>query len=122
MIKVKHPDPERNKHQEELLASLPPAMRHYHELMFTYGNITYRYHQEAKNFKPTEEDWQEWIEGLPENMRNAVQKEGFEKCKSILSFTRYVNEKHDVGLDEYVRLHMDVEDYQEWQTMNNNTA
>jgi hypothetical protein len=40
---------------------------------------------------------------------------GFEACKGILSFTRYVNEKNDVGLEEYIRQRMDPEDYAEYQ-------
>ena len=38
---------------------------------------------------------------------------GFRGCRTILSFTRYVNEKHDIGMEEYVRGLMGEEEYQE---------
>jgi hypothetical protein len=115
MIKVKHPDESCHQRQEAFLASCPADKRRFHELLFTHGNITYRYHQEAKTFKPTEADFKEWLEGLPENMRQDMELKGFKACKGILSFTRYVNEKNDIGLEEYVQLHMDPEDFAEYQ-------
>lgn len=116
MIKVKHPDEDCNQMQEAFLIKCPADERRLHELLFTHGNITYRYHQEARDFKPTEKDFAEWLEGLPENIRRDMQQKGFEACKGVLSFTRYVNEKNDVGLDEYVRQRMDPADWTEYQS------
>ena len=53
MIHVKHPAEECNRNQEAFLASCPPEQRRQHELMFSYGNATYRYHNEARKFEPT---------------------------------------------------------------------
>ncbi|KAA5539659.1 hypothetical protein [Adhaeribacter rhizoryzae] len=92
MIKVKHPDESCNQMQEAFLAKCPIDERRFHELLFTHGNISYRYHQEARNFEPTEKDYEEWLGGLPENIRQDMQRKGFAACKGILSFTRYVNE------------------------------
>jgi hypothetical protein len=39
------------------------------------------------------------------------------KVEGVLSFTRYVNEKNDVGLDEYIKLHMDPADYAEYRQL-----
>jgi len=114
MIKVKHPDEKCNIQQEAYLAECSPENRRFHELLFTNGNITYRYHTQAKDFSPTPEDYQEWLAGLPENIRKSMQEKGFEGCKSVLSFTRYVNEKNDIGLEEYVREQMGAEDYAEY--------
>ncbi|GEO05527.1 hypothetical protein AAE02nite_31910 [Adhaeribacter aerolatus] len=116
MIKVKHPDESCNQIQETFLAKCPAEERRFHELLFTHGNISYRYHQEAKEFNPTVKDFEEWLEGLPENMRHDMQQRGFEACKGILSFTRYVNEKNDIGLDEYVRQQMGSADFAEYQS------
>jgi len=121
MIKVKHPDEECNQMQEAFLANCPADQRRFHELLFTKGNISYRYHQEARAFNPTVKDFEEWLAGLPDNMRHDMQQRGFEVCKSILSFTRYVNEKNDIGLDEYVRQHMDPEDLAEYQSFLTNS-
>jgi len=53
MIKVKHPLEHCNISQEEFLKKCPEKDRRFHELLFTYGNVTYRYHSEAKEFNPT---------------------------------------------------------------------
>lgn len=116
MIKVKHPDPDCHQMQEEFLAQCPADQRRFHELLFTNGNITYRYHQEATTFQPTLIDFEEWLTGLPDNIRQDMQRKGFEGYKNALSFTRYVNEKHDIGLEEYMRQHMDPEDLAEYQS------
>ncbi len=117
MIHVKHPGEEYNRNQEAFLASCPPEERRAHELMLSYGNATYRYHNEARKFEPTEQDWAEWLEGLAEPMRTASRGMGFDTCKTILSFTRYVMEKNDVGMDEYVRRLMGGEVYAEYHAM-----
>lgn len=114
MIKIKHPKEDCNGSQEAFLANCPADQRRFHELLFTVGNITYRYHQSAKDYSPSLQDYHEWLEGLPENVRKGMQEKGFESCKSVLSFTRYVNEKNDVGLEEYIRQQMDDEDFAEY--------
>ncbi|MCC9167878.1 hypothetical protein [Pontibacter harenae] len=103
--------------QQAFLDACPPEDRRFHELMFTYGNIVYRYHQQSQEFEPSEEDYLEWLEGLPENVQRHMRQLGFEKCRSVLSFTRYVLEKNDVGQEEYVRQHMDSEDYAAYRAM-----
>jgi hypothetical protein len=119
MIKVKHPDPECNRNQEEMVNSAPENRKRFHELLFTHGNICYHYHNEAKRFNPTEADYREWLDGLPASIRKDMEKDGFEKCRTYLSFIRYVNEKNDIGIDEYIRLHMDPDDYLEYMAMLN---
>ncbi|HEV8514759.1 MAG TPA: hypothetical protein VGQ59_15855 [Cyclobacteriaceae bacterium] len=112
-----HPDPKCVKAQEEFLAACDPNQRRFHELIFMYGNIAYRYHKGAKEFDPTVNDWLEWIEGLDEPMKRKFRNDGFSACKNVLSFTRYVNEKNDVGIDEYIKLHMPPEDWAEYKSM-----
>lgn len=117
MIKVKHPHPECNIAQEKYLANCPQEDRRFHELLFTYGNITYRYHRDAGRLDPIEEDFKEWLQGLPENIRNKMQTDGFEACKKVLSFTRYIMEKNEIGIEEYIQLHMDPEDLEEYKSV-----
>ena len=100
---------------EEFIASCPLDQRRFHELMFTHGNIVYRYHNDAKRLNPTQEDYYEWLEGLPANAKEGMSKLGFEGCKTILSFTRYVMEKNDIGLEEYIKAHMSLEDRLEYK-------
>ena len=46
------------------------------------------------------QDYEEWLEGLPDNVSRGMAAKGFEECRTLLSFTRYVNERHDVGMEE----------------------
>jgi len=112
-----HPDSDCRKQQAEFLSSCPSEHRRFNELLFMHGNITYHYHKQAKEFNPTQSDWQEWIEGLDEPMKSYFRKKGFEKSRGVLSFTRYVNEKNDIGLDEFVRQHMNADDYSEFNSI-----
>lgn len=112
-----HPDEERNQAQAEFLERCAPEDRRFHELMFMVGNATYRYHQSAQDLDPSEADWKEWIDGLNEPFKSGMIKEGFTKGKGILAFTRYVMEKHDVGLDEYLREHINSKDLDEFNQL-----
>lgn len=114
MIKVKHPLAEKNKEQEEFINSLPEQNRKQHELLFSYGNSTYRYYLGAKG---SEEDFKEWLQGLDESDRIFFESKGFETCKTILPFLRYVQEKKDIGLNAYVRELMGDDDYQNYQLL-----
>lgn len=76
MIKVKHPVPHCNTAQEATLKQLPEDQRRFQELFFSYGNATYRYHQLATEHEPTHQDYEEWLEGLPENIAKDIQRHG----------------------------------------------
>jgi len=103
MIKVKHPLEKCNRTQESRIAECPEQDRRFQELMYSYGNAAYRYHERASDNNPTLTDYQEWLEGLPENIRRDMGQKGFEYCKTAFPFTRYVNEKNDLGMDEFVK-------------------
>lgn len=117
MIKVKHPLHKCNVAQEAMISQLPDEQRRYHELLFSYGNATYRYHERAIDSQPTHKDYEEWLEGLPHKVAVDMAAKGFEECRTILSFTRYVNEKNDIGMDEYVRELMGEKEYQEYKDL-----
>lgn len=40
--------------------------------------------------------------------------DGWILCKGILSFTRYVMEKNDIGMDEWMKKHLSEDDYNEY--------
>lgn len=111
---MKHPKPEIQKKQEEFLQHCPESERDYHARMFRIGNATYRYHQLAAS--PNEETlkvyYQEWLNGLPDNISTDMKKKGFEYCKTVFPFTRYVNERSDVGIDEWMKEHLSPEDFE----------
>lgn len=115
MIKVKHPLERCNRTQEESIMKLPKDQWRFHELMFSYGNAVYRYHQEAAEHEPSHQEYEEWLEGLPRNIARDMAAKGFKWCRTLLSFTRYVQEKNDVGQEEYVRGLMGEEEYEEYR-------
>lgn len=75
-----HPIDRYNKQQAETLATLPVDQRDYMARMFRIGNTAYRYHHRLAS-EPTEEDFAEFLEGLPyDNIRRVYQAEGFDKA------------------------------------------
>jgi hypothetical protein len=117
MIKVKHADPKCNQQQEAFMTSCLEQHRRFHELLFTHGNIANRYHSKAYKFEPIEQDWKEYLESCQPGFRKIMVDMGFEQGRRVLPFTRYVMEKKDVSMDEYVRRHMDPQDYAEYMAM-----
>jgi hypothetical protein len=57
------------------------------------------YHQT----EPTEDDYQDWLLGLPENLKKAMIAKGYQGCKSALSLQRHALERRDVGMNEFIR-------------------
>lgn len=57
------------------------------------------------------------MEGLDEVIRIDMENKGFEKCKMILSFTRYVRERKDIGMEEFVKEKMGIEEYEKYQSL-----
>lgn len=112
---MKHPNKEQQDNQKKFLAKLPKDQREEHAQLFRFGNASYIYHQEAEELEPTETDFEEWLTGLPENIRSDMRNRGFESCKGIISFTRYVMEKNDIGMDEWMKQHLSESDYKEYQ-------
>lgn len=117
MIKVRHPLDHCNRTQEETVQQLPEDRRRFQELFYSYANAVYRYHQEAAAHNPTHQDYEEWLGGLTPGIASVMAEKGFKECQTMLSFTRYVQEKHDVGQEAYVRGLMGDQEYQEYKTL-----
>lgn len=115
MITVKHPLEKYNTAQENFISNLADEDKEYHSLLFSYGNASYLYHHLP--IEPTLEDYTEWLEGLDENFRKEMQSKGFESCKNILSFTRYVREKRDIGMEDFVIEKMGTEQYRKFKDL-----
>ena len=49
-----------------------------------------------------------------------MEEKGFEECKSVLPFTRYVNERNDIGLDEFLKENLTIQDYEAHKKMGEN--
>lgn len=115
MIKVKHPLEQCNAQQEILINSLPDDQKDFHSLFFSHGNAAYHYYN--LQIDPTEEDYDDWLQGLEGNLKIEMQKRGFEYCKGILSFSRYVREKRDIGLEDFLLNMMGPEDYEKYHNL-----
>lgn len=108
LIYIKHPIESCNIEQEKFLANCGEEYKEFHIQMFNFGNATYLYHQ----IEPTEEDYKDWLTGLPANIRLAFTKMGYEKSKTALPLKRFANEIRDNGMDEYLKKLLKPEDYQ----------
>lgn len=44
-----------------------------------------------------------------------MKNKGFDKCKLMFTFTRYVNERTDIGMDEWMKEHLSDDDFKYFQ-------
>lgn len=114
---MKHPDPQCQQRQEAFLEQLPEDKRAFHARMFRIGNASYVYHNQALSINENRlwEYYQEWLEGLPGNIASEMKKRGLEYCKGSYMFTRYVNERNDLGMRDWMKEHLSEEDYRYYE-------
>lgn len=56
--------------------------------------------------------FEEYLEGLPhEGMRRGERERGIDEIKRSFPFRRYVLERHDIGMDEFLRMNLSAHDY-----------
>jgi hypothetical protein len=106
----RHPLDKYHQSQLDFLAALPEAQRAYHARLFRLGNASYRYQQQAQG-EVTEEDFHHWLEGLPEKMRAAMERDGFEASKHSLPLRRHALERRDLGYDAFLQAILSPEDW-----------
>ena len=113
-----HPLEKCRKEQEKFLKECTENQREFHAAIFRIGNAAYRYHRlaEETSEKILRSYYPEWLEGLPPGIKDDMKKKGFEECRTMLSFTRYVNERNDIGMDEWMKEHLSDEDLNEEST------
>lgn len=115
---MKHPDPKLQQRQEEFLRNCPEDQRAFSETGFRIGNAAYIYHQQSLSLSPKklESYYQEWLQGLPANISSVMAEKGYEGCKTMFPFLRYVNEREDIGLTEWMKEHLSEEDFNYFKT------
>ncbi len=102
-----------NENQLEFLEKFEEPERSEHARIFRIGNVTMRYmNNDEIDFDPTDEDFENWLSGLPENAQIHFRADGLEKSKGALPFRRFYMEYNDIGLDEYMKRHLSPEDYE----------
>ena len=110
LLQPRHPLDKYHQSQLEFLRALPAEQRSYHARLFRLGNATYRYQQLAAG-EVTEEDYRDWLEGLPAKMRDSVERDGFEKSKGILGLRRHALERRDIGYAAFMQSILSPEDW-----------
>ena len=56
--------------------------------------------------------FEEYLAGLPhERMRRIEQERGLDEARRSWPFRRYVLERHDIGMEEFMRINLSEEDY-----------
>ena len=113
---MKHPIEEFNRKQETFLEQLPEEARPYQRKLFSVGNAAYCYHQQAPNKEPNEDDFKDWLQGLPASIRKMEKARGFEACKTSWPFLRHVMERRDIGLNDWMKEHLTHEEYEFWKS------
>ena len=109
-----------NENQKAFLEKLEEPDRSLHAQLFRIGNVTMRYmNNDAIEFNPTEEDFENWLSGLPEKIQPVFKADGLEKSKGMLPFRRFYMEYNDIGLDEYLKKYLSKEDYEFQKAVDN---
>lgn len=110
---MKHPNPKYQRKQEEFLKSCPVEHKEYFAANFRIGNAIYVYHEQAfsTSDKRLKEYYEEWLQGLPPKMAVEMKELGIEGCFTMYPFTRYVNERNDLGLRDWLREHLSTDDF-----------
>jgi hypothetical protein len=110
LLNPRHPFAAQHQAQLALLRSLPEPMRADQARLLRLGNAAFRYQQQAQG-TITEDDFTDWLAGLPDKMRQAMEREGFEKNKTTLALRRHALERRDMGYDEFVKALVSAEDW-----------
>ena len=116
---MEHPNSKCRIAQAEYLSRLPEEERENKARDIRIGNASYIYHQQAV---PIQENrlimyYKEWLEGLPPNISRHMRMLGFEACKTMIPFTRYVNERNDIGMRDWMQEHLSPSDFNYWQKL-----
>lgn len=112
--KTLHWDPYLRHKQQTMLESLPEEHRDHTAFMFRTGNVASHYYNEMAA-EPTEADFLDWLDGLDAGIAKKLRDEGFEKSRLSLPLRRHAAERNDMGLDQYMQLHLSAEDFARWQ-------
>ena len=111
---MQHPKKKQRDNQAKILAELPKEKREETARLFRFINASYVYHKQADALNSTETDFQEWLHGLPKEDLNNMTFIAFGSSKNSVSFNRYLLEKNDIGMDEWLKEHLSEDDYNEY--------
>lgn len=114
LLVPRHPVDTCHQAQLEHLVQTPPDERGHLAQLLRFGNATYCYYH-FNEVQVTEVDYLEWLDGLPARPQASMRALGFEAHKDALPLRRYVLEKNDIGLSDYLRVLLSPADWQAYQ-------
>ncbi|WP_373513754.1 hypothetical protein [Persicitalea sp.] len=114
LIYVIHPKESIRANQKARLEKCVDDEFEFNRLFFNFGNAAYRYSGLASG-SVTREDYEDWLEGLPENIAKSFRKKGIEGSQNSLALRRHILERRDVGMDEFVARLLKPEDLAKWK-------
>lgn len=113
-------DPELRRRQKAYLEKQEEKYRRADELIFSYGNASVLYYKEAK-MAISEESFKDYLSALREYGDNKIadhfEAQGFEKSKGAIPYIRYVNEKQDIGMEEFIKEKLGEKLYNEYKSL-----
>ncbi|GEN77907.1 hypothetical protein [Chryseobacterium hagamense] len=119
MINPKHPLQYYNTQQEFFLKHLADQNKEYHMLYISYSNAVYLYYDLQLNI--SENHYEEWLNGIEdEQVKSAMQSEGFKNCLKNDSFVQFIKEKRKVTEKDYIMQKMGHKEYSRYQVLSQN--
>ncbi|GAB3725382.1 hypothetical protein GCM10027594_06770 [Hymenobacter agri] len=118
----RHPDEGCHEAQVQLLTLEENLLERARLAQFLrWGNATYCYyhHHEAD---VTEADYLEWLEGLPARTQATMRALGYEEMRDSLPLRRYVLEKNDIGMSDFLKILLSPSDWQAYQASSEATV
>ena len=76
--------------------------------------LTTSYYSQLSENDYTENNYKLWIESLKEPMKSHFKDKGFQNCKGVVNFQRFILELKDESLDEYIKQRLTNEEYIYW--------
>lgn len=109
---IEHPQEHFRKAQVSFLSKLQGQERKSQYFLFCIGNACYRYYQQANQAEITVDDFEFWLSGLPIDKANKFREEGLKEHRDHLALHRSINERKDLGLDEYLKNILKPDDFE----------
>lgn len=115
LLVPRHPDNGCHLSQIELLTlEEDPLERAQLAQQLRWGNAVSCYYHHH-HVEATEADYLEWLEELPKRPQAVMRALGFEDNKNALALRRYVLEKNDIGLSDFLKVVLSPADWQAYQ-------
>lgn len=66
-------------------------------------------------YRSTQQDYQDWLEQMPESMRKSMEQRGYRDTIKSTVFRRFYFELYNQSKDEYMRQHLSDQDFHAWE-------